>query len=62
MAQDEMKQIEIRNMLNLGVVKRVNASGSKTIIVDISNLVPGVYLCSITTNQRVEYLKLIVQR
>ncbi len=58
---ETINSIEISDLMN-PVLKRIKASNTKSVTVNVFDLKPGIYNCKITTSKGVENQKLIIQR
>lgn len=58
---ESINYIEISDLLN-PTFKRVKVNSTKSVTLDVSDLVPGVYNCKISTAKGIENQKLIIKR
>jgi Secretion system C-terminal sorting domain len=56
-----VKTVEIFSITGVSL-SRVDFKGSKSVSLDTQDLKPGSYSCKVTTNEGIEYLKLIIAR
>jgi Secretion system C-terminal sorting domain len=60
-SNEPISYIEISDLMN-PTLKKIKVNGTKSVIINVFDLNPGVYNCKITTSKGVENQKLIIKR
>ncbi len=58
---EAINYIEISDLMN-PLLKRIKVNNTKSVLINVQDLKPGIYNCKITTDKGVENQKLIIQR